>query len=191
MNALSELGFGKSTMETIIMDEVEASCNLLSQKVSSNGGRLKLSRAFSPATNNVIWRIVSGKRSKQDDPSLEEFMEISKEVFMFFETDDLVKVLQINSIWFAKFCKWIGVKINVFDTPAKLKRRLLQEAMEGVADPMGSYIDRHLDMEEQNKENTDSVFHPSRSKVFLRAALWDLFLAGIMHNCMRHFDFTK
>ncbi len=169
---------GKSTMLEIIMEEVKDTCELLQQKAMKNNGKVSMTRGFSPATNNVMWRIVSGRQTRQDDQELVDIMETCQDIFMFFETDSPLKVLQLNSFWFSKMCRWAGVKKNVFDVSGQLRKRLWKEAEEGVPDPNGSFIDRYHYMREQHKNDRKSIFSKKTGMDNLKGSIWDLFLAG-------------
>ena len=55
-----------------------------------------------PATNNVIWRLVTGKRTSQDDPELKNFTEMIQKNFQFYDPSSVFALIQINSLPFTK-----------------------------------------------------------------------------------------
>ncbi len=188
MSTVADLGFGKSPMEDVIMEEVRDVCEELKKKAAADPkSQVAICKVFAPASNNVIWRFVSGNRTKQDDPELIDLMVATKDVFLLFSTD-LFKMTQMYSMWFSKVCKWLGVKNNVYDVGQKLNSKLYQMAEQGQPDKHGSFIERHLYMQEELGNNSSSIFSKRQGMDYLKGGLFDLFLAG---NTEPHFEEKK
>ena len=67
---LSNLGMGKKdTMEEVVSQEVEDVESIFSKEMKEKGS-VAVNRKLGPAINNVIWRILTGKRTKQSDLDL-------------------------------------------------------------------------------------------------------------------------
>lgn len=71
IKALNNFGFQRSTMETIIMVEVD---ELIEELKSQNGRGISTHTIFNIAVLNSIWKIVSGERFSHHDQKLEEIM---------------------------------------------------------------------------------------------------------------------
>ena len=65
---LKDFGFGRSSMEDLILDEVKELVKDFKAKVSEHDGELQMSRAFNLNILNALWKIITGKRLKTDDP---------------------------------------------------------------------------------------------------------------------------
>ena len=73
LRTLRDFGFGKRSMEHIIMEEVR---ELTDRLRSSCGTPLSTQHTFNAAVFNVIWSIVAGKRYQYNDPQLEELIQL-------------------------------------------------------------------------------------------------------------------
>ncbi len=54
------------------------------------------------AVNNVVWRLVSGRRTQQDDPLLLDLTSRISESLRLFDPGSLLGLLQNNSVWFTR-----------------------------------------------------------------------------------------
>jgi len=68
---LRDFGFGKSSMEEIVMGEVREICDWLKR---AEGNPVSLGHRFSLATYNSLWRILTGERFDHDDAKLHEIL---------------------------------------------------------------------------------------------------------------------
>ena len=73
LRTLRDFGFGKRSIEHIIMEEVR---ELSSQMAKSSGQPFKTQLFFNPAVFNVIWSVVAGQRYSYDDPKLNELQSL-------------------------------------------------------------------------------------------------------------------
>ncbi len=70
-------------------------------------------------TNNVIWRITTGRRTKLDDLELIELTEKILENFKDMDPGDPVALLQMSSLNFTKLRKWMGLP-NFLDSAQRI-----------------------------------------------------------------------
>ncbi len=173
----------QSRMEDVILEEIQSTCEIILKRAKEHSGKISVAGLFGPAINNVTWRVVSGRQSKQSDPHLIELVKAVRKLFAFCQTDELHKALQFNSVAFCKLCNWFGMKDNLISLVSSVQDVLWQDAEEGTKDSVGSFIDRHYFMQEQNADNHQSIFHKDYSMGQLKGALWDLFLGGILSLC--------
>lgn len=67
MRALRDFGFGRSSMEEMILNEAQELCDWLKKQ---EGRPVELTRRFSLAVVNSLWRILTGERYDHDDKGL-------------------------------------------------------------------------------------------------------------------------
>jgi len=72
LRQLRDFGFGKSSMEEIVMDEVKEISDWLKRE---EGNPVSLTHRFSLATYNSIWRILTGERFDHDDAKLHKILD--------------------------------------------------------------------------------------------------------------------
>jgi hypothetical protein len=68
MRQLRDFGFGKATMEHLIMEEVKEMIDWMKAHEGKPIGGIK--ERMTLAVVNSLWSIMSGQRFKQDDPTL-------------------------------------------------------------------------------------------------------------------------
>ena len=76
LRTLRDFGFGKKSMESLIMDEV----NEVLEWMSKNEGiPVSVNKKFSLAVVNALLTIMSGKRYDQEDPALKNLLDAATE----------------------------------------------------------------------------------------------------------------
>ncbi len=130
------------------------------------------------ATNNVIWRLATGKSSRQDDP---ELVDLTNKVKLKFQTMDPSKpwnLLQLNSVAFAKMLRYLGLPNFLYFTKA-INDKLEKEFEASEPDAGGNYIERALS---EGEEDPNSRFGTADGKKYLTIELHGLFVAGTLHK---------
>ena len=69
---LRHFGFGKTSMEGLIMEDVTELLNWIKQQA---GKPISFQRRFNLIVMNALWTILSGERYEHDDPHLTEMLE--------------------------------------------------------------------------------------------------------------------
>ena len=105
MTNLSNLGIGKkNTIEDIVIEEIEGVEELFLKEMREKGS-VSMFRRYGPAINNVIWRIATGKRTKQNDPELIQLTQCVSEMFdAAAPMGNVIGLLQLSSEKFLNFC---------------------------------------------------------------------------------------
>jgi len=67
MRHLREFGFGKTDLESLILDEVTELVNWIKEQ---NEKPVEIRRRFSLASINILWTMLSGERYEQGDPKM-------------------------------------------------------------------------------------------------------------------------
>ena len=73
LRTLRDFGFGKRSMENIIMEEVR---ELVDHMKQMTGKAMPTARSFNLAVFNVIWSIVAGQRYSLDDEELSRLVDL-------------------------------------------------------------------------------------------------------------------
>jgi len=105
IQTLSSLGLGKKgPMDVIITEEVEAMLEVF-HKAADEGAPMKMNKSFPPAINNVVWRMLSGKRTAQNDPELKKLTDSITEVFKGLDFGNVLRQIEGNSPTISKIVK--------------------------------------------------------------------------------------
>lgn len=77
---LRDFGFGKNTMESLIMDEVHELVERIKSKNGTPVGQIK--DMFTLAVLNSLWTLINGNRHRQDDSSIKAIAKNMADVFV-------------------------------------------------------------------------------------------------------------
>jgi len=72
MRTLRDFGFGRASMEDMILEEAKELCDWLKKQ---NGALVELNDRFHLAVVNSLWRILTGERHEHDDKALLEILD--------------------------------------------------------------------------------------------------------------------
>jgi len=72
MRTLRDFGFGRASMEEMILEEAQELCDWLKNQ---GGAPVELNRRLSLAVVNSLWRILTGERYDHDDKALLDIMD--------------------------------------------------------------------------------------------------------------------
>jgi len=105
IQTLGSLGLGKKgPMDVIIREEVSATLDVF-HKAANDGKPLRMNRRFPPAINNVVWRLLTGKRTAQDDPELVHLTDCICELFKGNDFRNVLRQIESNSPFINKIAK--------------------------------------------------------------------------------------
>lgn len=172
---LSDLGMGKKdTMEDVIYQEAEQVAERLR---GSSGKAVSAKGMFLSATNNIIWRITTGKSTKQDDPELVDLTRRVADSSAVQDPSNPLTLLQMECITFTRLLSRLGLT-NYLDTVAKILVKVDEmvdgsEACEG-----GNYVERGLYESEKDGSENNVCMNKADGRFYLRAQLADMFFAG-------------
>ena len=72
------LGFGKQSMEQMIVEEVQELCSGLE---ATGGNAIDIRNKFNIAILNSLWTVMSGERLDHKDPKLNKFVQLIDKSF--------------------------------------------------------------------------------------------------------------
>eukprot|EP00093_Oithona_nana_P007338 07338.XXX_25634_23310_1 [CDS] Oithona nana genome sequencing. len=178
MRQLKDMGFGKSSMEDLIIREIEDLCALLRKDV---GQEMSVNLKLNLSIVNALWVLLAGDRFELEDPKLQAIVSKFDDALRIQTGFQNVKdqiLLKISPELFKKSSQRWHVIIDLFDDIKKL-----------VADPIAAHkpqldIDNPRDFIDvylghiQSQTDSNSSFYGSRGEESLICNLLDLFLAG-------------
>jgi hypothetical protein len=175
LHNLSDLGMGsKDTMESVIAQEVE----YLGKRIKAICGKeMAVQGFFLTAANNVIWRLITGKRTKQDEQELVDLIARVSKFFDAFDPGSLLFLLQLSNDKFLRLCAMLGVT-NVLERLKPLYETVEKVVSEKKEDARGNIIERLLAEIARNKDNSSSSFHGTDGRVHLLGQMFDFLIAG-------------
>nr|QST15069.1 CYP370B2 protein [Diaphanosoma celebensis] len=177
MRHLRDFGFGKSSMEGMILDGVQDVLNDLEFLIKSSfDGHISLENLFTAAFVNITWALVAGKRIPRGDPQLEK---VVGAVSGFLRATSVTGA--ISHFPFLRFIapEWTGYNrlvkyINIF-------RSYIEEVVEEhrragrIGDEVRDFIDVYLNKLDSERNNAQTNFTEEQ----MMGIIMDLFTAGI------------
>ena len=181
LKSLKHFGFGKSSLETIMQEEIKKFCEELKQDCRE--GPVDLSDKFNVMVINILWRIIGGKSFDYKDKKFEELVQHLNKGFSAIAPTPKLAMLFAFPFLRKLFPKWTGFDVlkrgyhGVYDF-------LTQEIYEHKAnldmDNPKDFIDAYLiEMKRKTDEgDRNSSFYEGKGLECLFCVLHDLFLAG-------------
>ena len=71
---LRDLGFGKTSAENLIQEEIQDLIEEIRVEAEASGGVVDFCERFNLSLLNVLWAVVSGERYKHDDAKLKKLI---------------------------------------------------------------------------------------------------------------------
>ncbi len=174
---LGDLGLRKTDkLVTIIGEEANKMTDIIERSLN-NQEVMDFSRFFLPITNNIIWRLLTGKATNIEDPEVKQLSLAVGKVFSTMTPSSKLNIVQMNSSFFYKMCKWVGAE-NVIDASTPILNMIAEETKAYHSDPKGNYIERNLAEIQAQDGDSHHISHGARGMLHMRGTIFDLFLAG-------------
>jgi cytochrome P450 len=176
LRKLRDVGFAKSTMESLILDEVNGMCKWFEKRLDKPMSGIRI---FNGAVVNALWNIVSGERSEWDAP---EPPELIKRVESLMGS---IHKLTASGVVYAPILRfilpeatgWNGWLKNIDRVTEMTQASVQRHAQELDPNNPQDLIDHYL-IEMQNETDPKSSFYKENGDKNLKAAIPDLFIAG-------------
>ena len=179
MHNLKNLGFGKSSMEAQITDEIKAFISDLDFKISQCD-EIDFGVSFNISVMNVLSRMISGTRFNNENiEDQQRFNTITK----LFEVFDLTKLMVAFGLpyslkeynpYYKNAMKLITSMYDMF--AEEKKKHLMSFDPDDMRDYMDCYLREMKNVTEEGKQ--ESSFYGEEGEINLKASLFDLYLAG-------------
>lgn len=180
MKTLKDFGFGKSSMEESMHEEIRFFCDQLRK---DSGPSVDLSNSFNVLVINSLWKIIGGKRFDYTDERFGELIDYVKKGFSAIAPTPRLALLFLFPAlrnWFPKLTGFDAMKKGYHGMYDFLMKEIEEHKANLDLDNPKDFIDTYL-LEMQKKEDreeVDSFFYKDLGSECLFCVLCDLFLAG-------------
>ena len=183
---LRDFGFGKSSMEEIVMEEFRDLAEDLRGRVNKGdigGVEVQTSQLFNMSVLNVLWQIMTGKRFDRKNTEQKRTMQNLTDMFASFGTNNILTILSLTVV--PKFLRPydpVLKKIGKFyaDIFAMFEKEYNEHERSYDEDHMRDFTDVYI-RERQRitmAGEASSSFHGEKGRWNFLNTFFDLFLAG-------------
>ena len=101
MRHLRDLGFGKTSIEGHMLDEVDDLMKEIRSKSEANTDHIvDFKGTFTVSVVNILWAIIGGKRFQRDD---DKFVQLLAAIERFFRSGNVLRALPLPAFIFKRF----------------------------------------------------------------------------------------
>lgn len=179
---LRQLGYGKSSSETIIQDEILDLLKRMKDESDSNPNRIvDFKHIFRLPNLNIIWAFIGGKRFQSDDA---EFAKLTDSVELMGRGLNIIMALilpvpqKIIDVLPMGMKKKLGACMEGYKPVTHLLTKLVEERIANPSDDPSNYIDIYIQEMKNQENNNGKDKETSFTKNRLIASLVDIFEAG-------------
>ena len=187
LRVLKDFGFGKSSMEDTLLDEVD---KLNEELQKSVGTKIDVSLKMNISILNSLWAMLTGEKLPLNDPKLNNIVKTfndfltsssnpSSALASMFPNPEMIR-------WaiFKPFRDAVNLNIDSLKTVlyavAKLGEEQIEKHKETMEEDDGNdFISAYLKEMKKNENNPQSSFYKDRGHYYLVNVLIDLFAAGM------------
>ena len=183
LRALRDFGFGKSSMEDTILDEVDKFCDELSKFKSES---INLNQKINISILNALWALMVGEKLMLNDPKLNEIVAMfdrfmrgenpTSALASMFPLPEMIRWPGIRHIMLPTFhsiCNSLKAVTDIAEKYVKQHQSTLDQ------DNTRDFIDAFLVEMEKQKCDPSASFYGDRGYYTLINLLIDLFIAGM------------
>jgi len=173
---LRDLGFGRTSSENIIEDEIHQLFDEMRTTAASNpDGIVDFKGVFTPSVVNVLWAVLGGQRFHRNDEKFKNLLDINEMVFR--STKPGLAFLPIPEFLFRKFpilFKMVGTRGDLLVTVQDFIRETINEHDDDrIESSPRDFIDVYLNELEKQGEKPSTFSYKQLISIIV-----DLFLAG-------------
>jgi len=176
LQALRDLGFGKSTTEEFVRDECQELCTRLARL---EGQAISTRHEFNVSVVNALWRIITGERLDENNKRGQQIVKYLTEFTEDFASPlgSLMAMVRPFGIVADKFGLYKGgtaIRELIFFVKDAIDKSFQQYQDDDLSTFNNSYI-REIKL---NQSNPSSSFYDRQGLANFKATLFDLFIAG-------------
>ena len=173
---LRDLGFGKTSMEEQMAEEVAEMCRLFQE---TNGQPVDCTLRFNLAVVNSLWKMLTNEKLKQDDEKLKAMLEKIKECMAKSESP-LASIAMAYVPMYHLFEKTGLVDFRAVTHP------IFEMVMDKYSEHKSTFDEAHhrdlmdvfISKMEEEKQSEDSSFNAKNGELYLKNIFFDMFHAG-------------
>ena len=187
LRVLRDFGFGKSSMEDTLLDEVDKLCEELTKVV---GKEMNISRKMNISILNALWALLTGEKLPLNDPKL---LDIVEKINNFLSKSSDPSAAVASLLPNPKMIRWpilkpfryaMGISLeplaNALKSVGDLAESQIEKHKASVnEDDINDFIDAYLVEMKKQENNSQSSFNRHRGHYYLVNVLIDLFFAGM------------
>lgn len=168
---LRNLGFGRSSMDVMILDELQEMLGILGQP--TNGEGFFMPRIFSPAVINILWALTAGNRISRKDARLQKLLDLFNRRSKLFD-------LSGGLLTQFPLLRFIAPEMTGYNLIVEFNKELKEFFMETINAHKENWVEDKEDdliyafISEMRKENCDPSFTDDQ----LVMICLDIFVAG-------------
>ncbi|CAL8092455.1 unnamed protein product [Orchesella dallaii] len=177
LRQLRDFGFGKSAMETKIIEEL----NEVLGKFKAQEGKpiTKLRETLRLALVNSLWTILANQRFDQDDPQLLKLALNTSDTFNeLLEDGALILFMPWVKYLIPEKSGYNAIRGVLEENKTFFAKVVAEHKRDLQEDNLRDFIDVYLAEVRKANEDANSHFHGTKAERQLVATLFDLFLAG-------------
>ncbi len=169
------MGFGKTGMEEIVMEEIEELCKTIDNEP---GMYVNMNRKFNIPVLGALWQLMTGEQLKHDDPKLLEvgrkFDQLNDAPILFFLLGQIIPGIQ-KVLKYFKLGDLVGAMEDIIGMAEDINNSHEKTFQE---DSARDFTDVYIQKRRENKDQTLSSFHGANGKVNQNNVVVDLILGG-------------
>ena len=187
LKVLKDFGFGKTSMEDTIMDEVEKLCDEL--KVEE-GKPFNLQRKINVSVLNALWSLLVGEKLPLQDPRLLKIVELMDKELRSGGGGGATGNALATMFPYPEMIRWpfvyrpLGLDLensinNLKEMTNLVEKYVTDHKLSLDQDNVRDFLDVYLLEIEKNSNDPNSSFHDERGHYMLVNLLIDLLIAGM------------
>lgn len=186
LRVLKDFGFGKASMESTLLDELDKLCEELKRCCDK---AIDIKTKMNISILNSLWSILTGQKLQLDDPKLQNILDRSNAFLASANPSSaLASMLPSPHMFRWSICKplrdALGLDLNSIKACVDGMVEIIEDQIKhhkSHFDPgcINDFLDSYIAEMARNKENEHSSFYKERGHYYLVNVMIDLFLAGM------------
>ena len=187
LRVLRDFGFGKSSMEDSILDEVDKLCEEISK---FNDKELDIGLKMNISILNSLWSILTGERLPLNDPKLQDIVkkfndffgkssDASEDIASFLPYPPMIRWSILKPFRNALSLDIESLSKSIGGVTVMAKEQIERHKITTNEEDINDFIDAYLAEIRKQDHNKGSSFYRDRGYYYLINVMLDLFFAGM------------
>ena len=186
VKVLRDFGFGKSSMEDTLLDEIDKLCEELKRSI---GVPIRLSTKLNISVLNALWSMITGEKLLLGDPKLQMIVQKinvflnsanpSSAIASMFPNPNMFRWSIMKPLRHALGFDIDSLKAGIDGVLELVYDQIERHKANFDEDNITDFVDTYLAEMVKRKENQESSFNKIRGNFYLANVMVDLFIAGM------------